>query len=116
MVPDDGEDDASIQCGGDCCPLVSVGIDDYVFSQYLPDKPEEVCSNGCIYTRLGDTSSDQYCFKQGDAVENNVQCKADLTLPTPTPSPVLPACCPSISVSIAGSDLNGRYHLVDSKP
>ena len=78
MVPDNGEGDASVECGGDCCPLVSVGGDlggDYVLSQYLTHKPEEVCNDGCIYTKLGDTSGDQFCFKQGETGGNNAQCK-----------------------------------------
>merc|ERR1712179_674360 len=52
-----------------CCPLLVVtdlgDLDDtYTLSEDRGDKPEDICNDGCVYTRgTPDSPDDEYCFK-----------------------------------------------------
>merc|ERR1711915_8911 len=56
----------------DCCPSITVtGLTsnqnlngEYILKTRLSSKPEEVCLNGCIYTKKDDT--DEFCFKMDE--------------------------------------------------
>ena len=73
--------DATID--NDCCLSIAVSVGgayanltgDYQYKRDAGSKPEEVCVNGCIYTKDGLSSTREFCFK-GDSVAGvNVQCQ-----------------------------------------
>merc|ERR1712212_146409 len=63
-----------------CCPLLVVSnlgdLDDtYTLSEDRGDKPEDVCNDGCVYTRgTPDSPDDEYCFKS-EVTEGESQCQ-----------------------------------------
>merc|ERR1711962_1708582 len=63
-----------------CCPLLVVtnlgDLDDtYTLSEDRGDKPEDVCNDGCVYTRgTPDSPDDEYCFKS-EVTEGEAQCQ-----------------------------------------
>merc|ERR1711936_673600 len=63
-----------------CCPLLVVtnlgDLDDtYTLSEDRGDKPEDVCNDGCVYTRgTPDSPDDEYCFKS-EVTEGESQCQ-----------------------------------------
>jgi len=63
-----------------CCPLLVVSnlgeLDDtYTLSEDRGDKPEDVCNDGCVYTRDNpDNPDDEYCFKS-EITEGDAQCQ-----------------------------------------
>merc|ERR1711872_184061 len=65
---------------GPCCPSKRVtgmgNLDDiYTLKDDKGVKPEDVCVDGCVYTRNDPLSpSDEYCFKNGET-EGNVECQ-----------------------------------------
>merc|ERR1712025_52711 len=66
--------------GQDCCPKLVVsdmpGLDDtYTLSEKRNDKPEDICNDGCIYTR-SDNSDDEYCFKS-EETNGQAECQDD---------------------------------------
>merc|ERR1711942_148084 len=69
--------------GQDCCPKLVVsdmpGLDDtYTLSEKRNDKPEDICNDGCIYTRSSDPddSEDEYCFKS-EETSGQAECQDD---------------------------------------
>ena len=73
--------DATID--NDCCLSIAVSVGgayanltgDYQYKRDAGSKPEEVCVNGCIYTKAGSPSTEEYCFKYENDAGGNVQCK-----------------------------------------
>ena len=71
------------ESGSDCCPSIAVSVGgsyanlagDYQLKEDTGSKPEEVCVNGCIYTKVGSPSTDEYCFKFENDAGGDVQCK-----------------------------------------
>ena len=69
--------------GNDCCLSIAVSFEgsysnltgDYQLKEDAGSKPEEVCINGCIYTKDGSPSTDEYCFKSENVVGLDVECK-----------------------------------------
>ena len=69
--------------GNDCCLSIAVSLEgsyanlagDYQLKEDAGSKPEEVCINGCIYTKDGSPSTDEYCFKSENVVGLDVECK-----------------------------------------
>merc|ERR1712179_279821 len=63
-----------------CCPLLVVtnlgDLDDtYTLSEDRGDKPEDICNDGCVYTRgTPDSPDDEYCFKS-EVTEGESQCQ-----------------------------------------
>ena len=72
--------------GNDCCPFVSVNMgapnEDldgfYTLKNNQGSKPEEVCINGCVYTKDGSPSTNEYCFKQDDVAGADIKCQVKL--------------------------------------
>ena len=70
--------------GEDCCPSLMVNVKgsdlslngDYKLKTNRGSKPEEICINGCIYTKEGSSSSVEYCFKLDRGASADVQCQA----------------------------------------
>ena len=68
--------------GSDCCPFITVNVvgsyanlnGDYTLTQHKESKPEEVCINGCIYTKEGSPSTKEYCFKADSLAGADVKC------------------------------------------
>ena len=49
--------------------------DTYTLSEDRGDKPEDVCNDGCVYTRDNpDNPDDEYCFKS-EITEGDAQCQ-----------------------------------------
>jgi len=66
--------------GQDCCPKLVVsdmpGLDDtYTLSERRNEKPEDVCNDGCIYTREN-APDDEYCFKS-EETNGQAECQDD---------------------------------------
>ena len=67
----------------DCCLSISFSVGgsyadlagEYQLKEDAGSKPEEVCVNGCIYTKVGSPSTDEYCFKSENDAGGDVQCK-----------------------------------------
>ena len=82
-----GQDTSISESGSDCCPSISVSLGgsyanlagDYQLKEDAGSKPEEVCVNGCIYTKVGSPSTDEYCFKSENVSGQNIQCKVRKT-------------------------------------
>ena len=75
---------SSVQLQGesdnDCCPVITVRNlevskanleGEYKLKVKKDPKPEDVCVDGCIYTKDG--SPDEYCFKESETIAN-LQC------------------------------------------
>ena len=66
----------------DCCPFITVNVGgsyanlngDYKLIHNKESKPEEVCINGCIYTKEGSPSTKEYCFKADSLAGADVKC------------------------------------------
>jgi len=70
---------------GECCPTILVtgmeGLDDtYTFSEDRGSKPEPVCEDGCVYTRVS-SPEDEYCFK-AEETGGLAQCQDVGTTPS----------------------------------
>ena len=73
--------------GGDgsanCCPIITVNADDnnqelsgkYKLKIKQESKPNEVCINGCIYTKQDDPDEYEYCFKMENIYPAVVKCE-----------------------------------------
>ena len=67
----------------DCCLSIAVSVGgsyanltgDYQYKRDAGSKPEEVCLNGCVYTKDGLSSTREFCFKDETVAGANVQCK-----------------------------------------
>ena len=78
-----GQDTYTGEGGNDCCLSIAVILEgsyahlagDYQLKEDTGSKPEEVCVNGCIYTKVGSPSTDEYCFKSENDAGGDVQCK-----------------------------------------
>ena len=78
-----GQDTTTGEGGNDCCVSIAVSLEgsyanlagDYQLKEDAGPKPEEVCINGCIYTKYGSPSTDEYCFKSENDSGGDVQCK-----------------------------------------
>ena len=72
----------------DCCPFISVNVEgsnadlkgDYRLTKKSGSKPEDVCINGCIYTKEGSPSTHEYCFKADNAIWADVKCPVGMGL------------------------------------
>lgn len=69
----------------ECCSNYKVSSDDgntlagdYTLKTKQPDKPEAVCNDGCIYTKVGD-QNDEYCFKMETVVGITTECQSGST-------------------------------------
>jgi len=69
----------------ECCSNYKVSSDDgnvlagdYTLKTKKPDKPEAVCNDGCIYTKVGD-QNDEYCFKMETVVGVTTECQSGST-------------------------------------
>ena len=68
--------------GNDCCLFVTVNVGgvnadldgEYNLKTKEDLKPEEPCLNGCIYTKAGSPSTEEYCFKKDNEAGADVQC------------------------------------------
>ena len=66
----------------DCCPFITVDVGgdnanltgEYNLKDDKGFKPEDVCINGCIYTKEGSPSTDEYCFKTDNTAVADVKC------------------------------------------
>ena len=75
--------DSFVDGGNACCLSISVSVGgsyanltgDYQYKEDKGFKPEEVCVNGCVYTKVGSPSTVEYCFKIGNDEGGDVQCK-----------------------------------------
>ena len=73
--------DATI--GNNCCLSIAVSVGgsyanltgDYQYKRDAGSKREEVCVNGCVYTKDGSPSVEEYCFKSESAPGGEVQCQ-----------------------------------------
>ena len=71
------------ESGNDCCLSIAVSVGgsyanftgDYQYKRKEGDKPEEVCVNGCVYTKDGLPSTVEFCFKGKSVAGANVQCQ-----------------------------------------
>ena len=78
-----GQDPTLGEGGSACCLSISVSVvgsyadlnGDYQLKRDAVSKPEEVCVNGCVYTKDGSPSIEEYCFKSESAPGGEVQCK-----------------------------------------
>ena len=68
--------------GNDCCPFITVNVGgsnadlkgEYTFRDQERSKREEICINGCIYTKDGSPSTDEYCFRSDSLAGADVKC------------------------------------------
>ena len=68
--------------GNDCCPFVRVNVGApvenldglYTLKNKQGSKPEEDCINGCVYTKDGGPSINEYCFKLDDVPGADIKC------------------------------------------
>merc|ERR1711970_1598162 len=92
-----------------CCPLLVVSnlgdLDDtYTLSEDRGGKPEDVCNDGCVYTRDNpDSPDDEYCFKS-EVTEGEAQCQDTTALKTNLEAD-----------EAAANDLNTALDEVDAK-
>merc|ERR1719211_709109 len=62
---------------GECCPVrVISGLGDvYTLKVEVADKPEEICVDGCVYTRSNASNAgEEYCFKNQQS-EGSLVCQ-----------------------------------------
>jgi len=65
---------------GECCPLRVISgmgdLDDvYSLKAEVADKPEEICVDGCVYTRANASNSgEEYCFKNEQS-SGSLECQ-----------------------------------------
>ena len=67
--------------GGNSCPLITVNVGgsyanfsgDYTLTKKEESKPEEVCINGCIYTKVGSPLTKEFCFKADSSAGADVK-------------------------------------------
>ena len=72
----------------DCCPFISVNVEgsnadlngEYRLNKKSGSKPEDVCINGCIYTKEGSPSTHEYCFKADNVIWADVKCPVGMGL------------------------------------
>merc|ERR1712142_673939 len=70
--------------GQECCKIKMVqGMGEldgaYTLKEEVGEKPEDVCVDGCIYSRLNSTNvDDEYCFKREDS-SGTLECQAETT-------------------------------------
>ena len=72
----------------DCCPFITVNVGgsyanlngDYTLIQNKESKPEEVCINGCIYTKVGSPLTKAFCFKADSSAAADVKCPVGIGL------------------------------------
>merc|ERR1711970_287649 len=106
-----------------CCPLLVVSnlgdLDDtYTLSEDRGGKPEDVCNDGCVYTRDNpDSPDDEYCFKS-EVTEGEAQCQDTAALKTNLEAEV--AALESEVADLeadeaAANDLNTALDEVDAK-
>merc|ERR1711970_1580916 len=106
-----------------CCPLLVVSnlgdLDDtYTLSEDRGGKPEDVCNDGCVYTRDNpDRPDDEYCFKS-EVTEGEAQCQDTAALKTNLEAEV--AALESEVADLeadeaAANDLNTALDEVDAK-
>ena len=84
-----GQGDLGGEDGSFCCPLISVdaqteaGLEhmsgEYSLKEDKVEKPEDVCVNGCIYTKDGSPATEHYCFRQQDIPGVNLECRVGIT-------------------------------------
>ena len=49
----------------------------YTLKEEVGEKPEDVCVDGCIYSRLNSTNvDDEYCFKREDS-SGTLECQVN---------------------------------------
>ena len=68
--------------GNDCCPFITVNVGgshanlngEYTLIDKAGSKPDVVCINGCIYTKDGSPSTDEYCFRVDSLAGADVKC------------------------------------------
>ena len=58
--------------GSACCPLITVSVGgpydgEYKLKEEKSSKPENVCVNGCVYTKEGSPATEKYCFRADDS-------------------------------------------------
>ena len=78
-----GQDPTLGEGGNDCCLSISVSLGgsyasltgDYQLKKDKGSKPEEVCVNGCIYTKDESPFTEEYCFKDENVSGGDVICK-----------------------------------------
>ena len=71
------------ESGNDCCLFIEVSVGgsyanltgDYQYKRDAGSKQEEVCVNGCVYTKDGLPSTREFCFKDESLAGANVQCQ-----------------------------------------
>ena len=74
--------------GNDCCPFLSVDVEgsnanlkgDYRLKKKSESKPEDVCINGCVYTKDGSHSTNEYCFRADNAGGADLKCPVRIVL------------------------------------
>ena len=65
---------------GECCPVRVISgmgdLDDvYTLKVEVADKPEEICVDGCVYTRSNASNAgEEYCFKNQQS-EGSLVCQ-----------------------------------------
>ena len=67
--------------GTDCCPLITVSVGgqnasldgEYRLKEKKSSKPDDVCVNGCVFTKEGFPDTDEYCFR-ADSSGADLQC------------------------------------------
>ena len=78
-----GQDATFGESGNDCCLFIEVSVGgsyanltgDYQYKRKEGDKLEEVCVNGCVYTKDGLPSTVEFCFKGESVAGANVKCQ-----------------------------------------
>eukprot|EP00091_Calanus_sinicus_P003943 TRINITY_DN14120_c0_g1_i1.p1 TRINITY_DN14120_c0_g1~~TRINITY_DN14120_c0_g1_i1.p1 ORF type:complete len:280 (-),score=81.52 TRINITY_DN14120_c0_g1_i1:176-1015(-) len=107
-----GDDSSFVDGGNDCCSVIAVSVGgsyaelsgDYELKENRTSKPEEVCLNGCVYTKYGLPSYDEFCFKGESVAGGVVQCKATTTAyDSTTPAMTTTASSTSTTTAVQAS-------------
>ena len=53
---------------------------DYTLTKKEESKAEEVCINGCIYTKVGEPLTKEFCFKADSSAGADVKCPVGMGL------------------------------------
>ena len=83
-----GENPTLGESGNDCCLSIAVSVGglydnftgDYQFKRKEGSKPEEVCINGCVYTKVGEPLTKEFCFKADSSAGADVKCPVGMGL------------------------------------
>ena len=69
-----------------CCPFITVNVGgsnanlsgEYRLKVNTGSKPEEICIDGCIYTKEGSSFMKEFCFVADSGARADVKCLVDI--------------------------------------